>query len=277
MRVAPFEHDPEPSDLISVWPEMVTSPLRVAKPSVRRGWLRRDDGVERGEDTFVEVGWDEALDMAAGEIGRLRGEFGNASLFAGSYGWSSAGRLHHARTLVRRFFNSIGGFTDQVTNYSYGAAMAFLPRILGVPDAVGSATTSFETIRDHTDIMLAFGGIPKKNWEVLSGGFGQHRFRDFMQDVTSSVRVLNISPFKGDIAAGYAAEWLPIRPNTDTALLLALAYEIILARKHAQPFLDSHCEGFGRYRRLSIREVGRDREDAGMGFPNHWHSRRKDP
>jgi biotin/methionine sulfoxide reductase len=67
VRVAPFEHDPEPSDLISVWPEMVTSPLRVATPSVRRGWLARDGGAMRGDDTFIEIGWDEALDMAAGE------------------------------------------------------------------------------------------------------------------------------------------------------------------------------------------------------------------
>jgi biotin/methionine sulfoxide reductase len=255
VRVAPFEHDPEPSDLISVWPEMLTSPLRVATPSVRRGWLARDGGAKRGDDAFIEIGWDEALDMAAGEIGRVRRDFGNASLFAGSYGWSSAGRLHHARTLVRRFFNSIGGFTDQVTNYSYGAAMAFLPRVLGVPDAVGSATTSFEAIRDHTDIMLAFGGIPRKNWEVLSGGFGQHRYRDFMQNVTGSVRVLNISPFRADVAAEYASEWVPIRPNTDTALLLALAYEIIGAGRHDEAFLESHCEGFARLRAYMFGEA----------------------
>jgi biotin/methionine sulfoxide reductase len=248
LRVEPFEHDPEPSELISVWPEMVASQMRVAKPAIRRGWLAGDGGIGRGDDRFVEVGWEEALDLAAGEIRRIRAEFGNASLFAGSYGWSSAGRLHHARTLVRRFFNAIGGFTDQVTNYSYGAAMAFLPRVLGIPDAVGSGTAAVELIRDHTEILLAFGGIPHKNWEVLSGGFGTHRYRDFMQGLGSRVRVLNISPFKADISAEYASEWLPIRPNTDTALLLALAYEIIRAGRHDGSFLETHCQGYSRYR-----------------------------
>ena len=79
LRVEPFEHDPEPRELISVWPEMVASQMRVAKPAVRRGWLAGDGGIGRGDDRFVEVGWEEALDLAAGEIRRIRAEFGNAS------------------------------------------------------------------------------------------------------------------------------------------------------------------------------------------------------
>jgi biotin/methionine sulfoxide reductase len=118
--VTPFEHDPAPTPLISAWPEMVTSPLRVASPVVRRGWRAGDGGAARGEDSYVEIEWDEALDLVAGELARVRRDHGNAAIFGGSYGWSSAGRLHHARTLTHRFLNCIGGFTGQVTNYSYG-------------------------------------------------------------------------------------------------------------------------------------------------------------
>lgn len=247
VSISPFEHDPHPTELISVWTEMATSPLRVMKPVARRGWLAGDGGAARGEDEFVEIGWDRALDLAAGEIDRVRKDFGNASLFAGSYGWSSAGRLHHARTLLRRFFNAIGGFTDQVTNYSYGAAMAFLPRVVGVKDAVGSALTSFETIRDHCDVMLAFGGLPSKNWEVQSGGYGEHRYHDFMEQVTRTTRVFSISPTKGDVPDEFPAEWIPIRPNTDTALLLALTYLIVRKGDEDRDFLARCCEGFDIY------------------------------
>lgn len=246
-RILPFEHDPRPSGMNDVWPEMLNSPLRIARPSVRKGWLAGDGGAARGEDTFVEISWDEALDRVAGEIGRIRAEYGNEALFAGSYGWSSAGRLHHARTLVRRFFNSIGGFVDQETNYSYGAAMAFLPRVLGVDNAIGSNLTSFATIRDRCDIFIALGGLPAKNWEIQAGGIGEHRYETFMDGATRRVRCINVSPFKGDVEDRFPAEWLAIRPNTDTALLLALAQAVVAAGAHDRAFLDRYTAGAGRF------------------------------
>lgn len=247
VRVLPFEHDPLPSGMNNVWPEMLTSDLRVMRPAVRKGWLAGDGGAARGDDEYVEIEWDEALDKVAGEIARIRDTHGNKALFAGSYGWSSAGRLHHARTLIRRFFGAIGGFVDQETNYSYGAAMAFLPQVLGVNDAIGSAVTGLETIRQNCDIFLAFGGIPAKNWEIQAGGVGEHRFDAFMTGVTERVRTLNISPWRKDVEDRYGVEWLSIRPNTDAALMLALTQYVVAKGQADQAFLDRYVHGADRY------------------------------
>ncbi|WP_417588101.1 molybdopterin-dependent oxidoreductase [Pararhodobacter oceanensis] len=246
-RITPFEHDPRPSPLNDAWPEMIASDLRVARPSVRKGWLEGDKGAGRGQDSYVEVDWPEALDLVAGEISRIREAHGNQALFAGSYGWSSAGRLHHARTLVRRFFASIGGFTDQETNYSYGAAMAFLPRVLGVNDAIGATVTSLETVRKHCDVFLAFGGIPAKNFEIQAGGVGEHKFDSFMAGITERVHTINVSPWRKDIEDHFGVDWLPIRPGTDTALLLALTQVIVAAGQADQAFLDRYTHGADRY------------------------------
>src|SRR5882762_1421580 len=72
----PFARDPAPSNLLDAMPEMVHSKLRIAA------------------DTFREVSWDEALDAVASELTRVRDKFGNTSILGGSYGWSSAGRVH---------------------------------------------------------------------------------------------------------------------------------------------------------------------------------------
>ncbi len=40
---------------------------------------------------------------------------------AGSYGWTSAGRLHHAQSVLNRLMNCIGGYTAHVDAYSVGA------------------------------------------------------------------------------------------------------------------------------------------------------------
>jgi biotin/methionine sulfoxide reductase len=242
-RIIPFEHDPRPSPLLDAWAEMIDSGLRVASPAARRGWLAGDGGAGRGDDDFVEISWDEALDRAARDIARIRDGHGHRSLFAGSYGWSSAGRIHHARTLIRRFYGTLGGFTDQVTNYSYGAAMAFLPRVVGVKTAVGASLTSYRTLASDCDVFLAFGGLAAKNWEVNSGGFGLHGYDDFMAAVTARARVVNISPYRDDVENRYPSEWLAVRPNTDTALMLALAQGLVSRQAHDREFLARHCHG----------------------------------
>ena len=112
------------------------------------------------------MSWDEALDRAAAELDRIRKQHGNPAIFGGSYGWASAGRFHHARTLLHRFLNTIGGFTGQTTNYSYGAAMAFLPRIVGASESIVAPATSLSTVADNADLLVAFGCVPFKNWEM---------------------------------------------------------------------------------------------------------------
>jgi biotin/methionine sulfoxide reductase len=125
----PFARDPAPSDLLDAMPEMVHSPLRVARPAIREGW--REGKPRTGADRFREVSWEEALDAVASEIARVRASRGATGIMGGSYGWSSAGRVHHARSLLRRFLFLGGGCVDQVGNYSFGAAYFLIPRILG--------------------------------------------------------------------------------------------------------------------------------------------------
>ena len=138
--------------MLSAIPAMVHSPTRIARPSVREGWLKKRSASERfarGRESFVEVSWDTALELVAGELARVRAQHGAESVFGGSYGWSSAGRLHHARGLVRRCLYAGGGCTDQVGNYSFGAAQFFLPHVIGtfapgagkVTDCPASSTT----------------------------------------------------------------------------------------------------------------------------------------
>ena len=61
--------------------------------------------------------WDEALDLVAAELRRVRTEHGNEAIFGGSYGWASAGRFHHAQSQLHRFLNCIGGYTASVNSY----------------------------------------------------------------------------------------------------------------------------------------------------------------
>jgi biotin/methionine sulfoxide reductase len=247
--VQPFEHDPEPSRLIEAIPEGVHSPMRVAQPMVRQGWLTHGpgDGRGRGREPFVPVSWDKALDLVAGEIARVRREHGSDAVMGGSQGWGSAGLFHEARGQLHRFLAASGGYVDQTMNYSFGAALAFLPHVVGSPQAVVGPLTSWTSIARHAKLMVLFGGANPKNTYVIKGGCAAHSTGQWMRDLArAGVRVINVSPIREDGPDTLRPEWIPIRPNTDTAMLLALTHTLVSEGLHDAAFLASHCSGFER-------------------------------
>ena len=78
-------------------------------------------------NSYVEVDWQTALDLVAGELNRVRTDYGNQAIYAGCYGWASAGRFHHAQRQIHRFLNCIGGYTKSVNTYSFAAAEVIVP------------------------------------------------------------------------------------------------------------------------------------------------------
>ncbi len=89
-RITPFEHDPDPSAIGQSLVSGTTGPERIRHPAVRRSYLEGGAGAareKRGAEPFVNVSWDEALALVAGELKRVTTQFGNSYIFTGSYGW----------------------------------------------------------------------------------------------------------------------------------------------------------------------------------------------
>src|SRR6478609_3875770 len=77
VRCEPFERDRYPSPMLNSIPAMVYSPLRIARPAIRQGFLKNRSREGRGAEPFVEVSWDTALGIAAEELKRIRAEHGD--------------------------------------------------------------------------------------------------------------------------------------------------------------------------------------------------------
>ena len=248
--VQPFARDPDPSPLIEAMPAAVYSANRIATPMVREGFLAggAGSGEGRGRGPFVPVPWERALDLVADELDRVRRAHGHAAIMGGSQGWGSAGVFHDARTQVRRFLSACGGFVDQTSNYSFGAALTFLPHVLGSAQAVSGPLTSWSSIARHTKRLGAVpGGANPKNLQITQGGSGEHSAPGWMAALArAGVEVINISPIRDDGPETAAAKWIPIRPNTDTALLLGLVHTLVAEGRHDEAFLARHCVGFER-------------------------------
>ncbi|NMH99140.1 molybdopterin-dependent oxidoreductase [Pseudonocardia acidicola] len=256
LTVRPHPDDPDPSPVLGNLPAAVAHPARVAAPMVRRGWLERGPGPDdrRGRDGFVEVGWDEVLDRLAAELARVRDEHGPAAVFGGSYGWASAGRFHHAQGQLHRFLNAaIGGYAYSVNTYSAGAAEVILPRVLGPFEAVVRRNITWEQVAAHTDTVLAFGGMAVKNSAVGAGGVSRHVEHGAMRAAAArGTRFVLVGPLRDDLPPDIGAQWLPLVPGTDTALMLALAHTLAVEGRHDRAFLDRYCVGWPTFERYLL-------------------------
>jgi len=239
----PPSDDPEPSPIGPGMPEALVGPLRITQPMARRGWLEHgpaNEGRRRGSDPMVPIPWDDALDLAAREIGRVREQHGNASIFGGSYGWGSAGRFHHPQSQVHRFLRACGGYTDSVGSYSFAAMETLMPHVTGGDPL----SMLFRGPSWH-----AFGGLATKNSQANPGGVGRHVVGALQRACRDAgVAFVNVSPHRDDMAPELGADWVPLRPGTDTAVMLALAYVLIAEDRYDREFATRCCAGFERWR-----------------------------
>jgi biotin/methionine sulfoxide reductase len=263
--VTPHPDDPAPSPLLGNIPGALRHATRVQRPAVRRGWLEHGPGPsdQRGHDPFCEISWDKALDLVSAELARVRGEHGNTAIFGGSYGWASAGRFHHAQSQLHRFLALGGGYVASRNTYSLGTSEVLLPHLVGSASLVLRGASSWPTIVANTELIVAFGGIPEKNVYVTPGGMTTHGTPGYLEQLAArGTRIVLISPLRSDLPGYLDAEWHPVIPATDVAMMLGLAHTLAAEGLHDKEFLDACTAGYGAFERYLFGEADGAEKDA---------------
>lgn len=249
--VAP-DNDPDPPPAGFGVPARSDDPSRLVTPMARRGWLehgpRRDAG-GRGSEPFVEITWEQAFDLAARAISDVRAARGNDAIYGGSYGWASAGRFHHAQSQIHRFLACAGGYVGSIGTYSTAAMEAILPHVIGGARwSIWERGPCWGEIAEHGELVVCFGGMAPKNGLVNPGGMGRHEVAELQRRCRArGVEFVNVSPVRDDTAPWLDAQWVPVRPNTDVALMLGIAHTLLVEGRHDGDFLARCCTGFDRF------------------------------
>lgn len=250
--VLPTPDDTDPSPIGQSLADSQDPGCRVARPSVREGYLKqqwRSDGSKRGVEPFVEIPWDEALDIAAQALTHTKDEFSCESIYGGSYGWASAGRFHHSQSQLHRFLKQFGGYVASVQSYSTGTAQVIIPHVFGLgSQQLMAESPTIDDVVANTKLLVCFGGISLKNTQINQGGIGDHSARnELLRLREAGVEVVCVSPLRDDVAEFMQADWWAVRPNADVALMLGLAYTLHAEGLHDTAFLERYCVGFEQF------------------------------
>ena len=187
----------------------------------------------RGEGQFVRCTWEEALELVAGELQRVKAKYGNEALFV-PYGTGSYNQLNGAHT-ARRLINLFGGCLGIYNSYSWGAINIATPTVYGTL-ITGNQRQDWLNSR----YIIMWGWNPAE----MRDGTNSDYFVKLAHE--NGAKVVCIDPRHSLSAAALADEWIPIRPGTDTAMMSAMAYVMLIEGLYDADFVRTHCVGWDR-------------------------------
>ncbi|EGD8421985.1 trimethylamine-N-oxide reductase TorA, partial [Shigella boydii] len=227
--------------------DQVHSNTRVRFPMVRKGFLASPENPQgiRGQDEFVHVSWDEALDLIHQQHKRIREAYGPASIFAGSYGWRSNGVLHKASTLLQRYMALAGGYTGHLGDYSTGAAQAIMPYVVGGSE-VYQQQTSWPLVLEHSDVVVLWSANPLNTLKIAWNASDEQGLSYFSALRDSGKKLICIDPMRSETVDffGDKMEWVAPHMGTDVALMLGIAHTLVENGWHDEAFLARCTTGY---------------------------------
>jgi len=200
-------------------------PDRLKHPMKRTG--------KRGEGKFERISWDEALDMMASELKRVKKDYGNSAILV-PYGTGSYNQTNGRQTAAR-LMNLFGGSLGFYNSYSWACISRATPYVYGT-GVTGNQRQDWVNSR----YIIMWGWNPAEMRDGTNTEYFLKKARE------NGARIVCIDPRMSMSATALADEWIPIRPGTDTALMSAMAHVIISEGLHDKDFIHSSCVGFDR-------------------------------
>lgn len=195
---------------------LLYDPDRLKKPMIRRR--------KRGEDVFEEVSWNAALDETARGMDAIRTKYGPEAFALFTHGWGGSWftrlmQAYGSPNVAAPSYAQCRGPRDVAFTLTYGQG-------IGSPEAI-----DLENARCIT-LLGSHLGENMHNTQVqeLAGAIG------------SGAQLVVVDP-RFSVAASKAKYWLPIKPGTDLALLLAWMHVIVAEQRYDADYVAKHASG----------------------------------
>jgi anaerobic selenocysteine-containing dehydrogenase len=249
----------------------VYSPNRIKYPMKRVDWDPNGERnpQNRGKSKFVRISWDEATDIVANEIRRIHKEYGPYAILAQGDGHAESKIVHAAHGCQYELLKLIGGCTLQMRNPdSWEGWYWGSKHVWGMSQNVGvyaPLSNLVKDICDHTDMALHWGSDPETTpWAYVANLPSQMCY--FWTEI--GIKQVWICPDLNYGAAIHADKWIPILPNTDAAMQLAILYIWITEDTWDKDYVKTHAVGYEK-----VKEYVLGQED-GIPKTPEWASKK---
>lgn len=196
---------------------MYHDPDRLTTPLIRV--------TENGKQTFRKASWDEALNWIADKMKQTKEKYGPESIALFSHGTSG----DHFEHLFKAFGSA------NLAGPSYAQCRG--PRDAGFKATFGTSVGSPEPtdIRDTRCLVLIGSHI----------GENMHnsQVQEMAEAIDKGVDIITVDP-RFSTVAGKSKHWLPIKPATDLALLLAWMHVLIYEDLYDKAYIEQYATGF---------------------------------
>ena len=229
----------------------IYSPNRILYPLKRIDW--DPDGERntenRGRSGYVRISWDEALDIIVKEIKRVIKKYGPYAIFAQVDGHGETKIVHGPHGCSTRLLDLLGGYTIQIRNpdswegWYWGAKHAWGGEPFGMMDNIANL---YPDVARNTDMLLSWGCDPTTTTRGFGAGDMVSRFCYWFAEL--GIKSIYICPDLNYGAAVFADKWIPILPNTDAALQLAIAYQWLAEGTYDKDYVATHTVGFDKFK-----------------------------
>ncbi len=229
----------------------VYSPNRIMYPLKRVDWdpAGERNPQNRGKSGYVRISWDEAAEIVVGEIKRIHKEYGPYAILGQADGHGETKAVHATHGCGCRLLELMGGFTFQVRNpdswegWYWGAKHVWGCEPVGLQWPYN--TNIIPDIAKHTELILCWGCDPETTpWGFAAGQIASQWFYWFTE---LGIKQIYVCPDLNYGAAVHADKWIPILPNTDAALQLAIAYLWITEGLYDKEYIKTHAVGFDKF------------------------------
>jgi molybdopterin guanine dinucleotide-containing S/N-oxide reductase-like protein len=237
-----------PSPYCLSYKKRVYSPNRIKYPLKRVDWDPNGERnpQNRGKSKYVRISWDEATTIIANEIKRIHKTYGVNGIYVQSEGHSETKAVHRSHGQPSILLEPMGGFTQGVRNpdswegWYWGAKHMYGQGANGLYHGANV----HKDVTEYAEMLLCWGCDPETfTWGVT----GQHNsnYCHFWKEV--GIKQIYICPDLNWGAALHADKWIPVYPNTDAALMLAIAYMWIKEGTYNKEYVDTHVVGFDKF------------------------------
>ena len=186
---------------------------------------------ERGSGQFKRISWDEATDLMAANIERIKAQYGNTSIFIpyGTGGYNQTG----GKWSADRLMNMVGGALGYYNSYSWACITRATKTVYGT-DVTGNQRQDWL----NSKYIIMWGWNPAEMRDGTNSEYFLKKARE------NGARIICIDPRMTMSAVALADEWIAIRPGTDVALMSAMAYVMITEDLYDRYFVNKYCMGF---------------------------------